>query len=133
MKPLSDAVIAHLRRVTDWPEPEGTRYRIRERLGQGGMGTIYLAEDLDLDREVAFKVLSDIDPSPDAAERMLREARIIARLEHPGIVPVHEVGRLADGRIYYMKRVRGSRWTGTWRPAPRFPRGSASSRRFAKR
>jgi len=110
MKPLSDAVLAHLRHVTDWPEPEGTRYRIIERLASGGMGTIYLAEDLNLGREVAFKVLNDLDSSPEASERMLREARIIARLEHPGIVPVHEVGRLADSRIFYvMKLVRGSR------------------------
>ena len=69
------------------------------------MGTVYLARDRDLDREVALKV---VQLHQEDTERMLREARILARLEHPGIVPVHDVGVLPDGRAWYvMKRVRG--------------------------
>ena len=59
---------------------------------------------------VALKVLASTDLDGDAAKRMLQEARIIARLEHPGIVPVHDVGWTHDGRIYYvMKIIRGRR------------------------
>src|SRR5690349_19374580 len=74
------------------------------------MGAVYLAEDRELDRLVAIKVLNTPEISDDLRNRMVREAQIIARLEHPGIVPVHDVGTLPDGRIFYaMKLVRGSR------------------------
>ena len=110
MRWLSDHAVAHLRAVAEWPDLSGTRYEVLAPIARGGMGTVYLVRDRDLEREVAIKVLSVPDPGPDAAARMLREARIIARLEHPGIVPVHDVGTLSDGRIYYaMKRVSGRR------------------------
>lgn len=71
---------------------------------------MYLAHDRELDREVALKVLHIPDPSGEAEARLRQEARILARLEHPGIVPIHDVGRLADGRNFYvMKRVGGDR------------------------
>src|SRR5690349_22455802 len=74
------------------------------------MGAVYLAEDRELDRLVAIKVLNTPEISDDLRNRMVREAQIIARLEHPGIVPVHDVGTLPDGRLFYaMKYVRGSR------------------------
>jgi predicted Ser/Thr protein kinase len=85
------------------------RYELLTTLGHGGMGTVYLAHDTILDREVALKVL---EPGGDEAiaARLAQEARILGRLEHPGIVPVHDCGRLADGRLFYaMKRVRGER------------------------
>jgi eukaryotic-like serine/threonine-protein kinase len=110
VKWLSDDTLEHLRAVADWPDMSQTRYEVVEPIARGGMGTVYLARDRDLEREVALKVLSIPEPGPGAAGRMLREARIIARLEHPGIVPVHDVGALPDGRIYYaMKRVSGRR------------------------
>jgi serine/threonine protein kinase len=72
------------------------------------MGTVYAARDRELDRTVALKVLT-VD-WPAGAVRLAQEARILARLEHPGIVPVHDVGALPDGRIFYaMKYVRGDR------------------------
>ncbi len=107
---LSDAALGHLRDVADWPDLSGTRYEIVERLGRGGMGAVYLARDRELDRQVALKVLDAPRPTPEAEARLLREARILAHLEHPGIVPVHDVGSLPDGRLFYtMKRVWGSR------------------------
>jgi serine/threonine protein kinase len=85
------------------PDVTGTRYELISILGRGGMGTVYLARDTVLDREVALKI---VERPSDAAN----EARILARLEHPGIVPVHDFGELPDGRLFYaMKRVRGDR------------------------
>jgi serine/threonine protein kinase len=110
MTRLPDATIAHLRRVADWPDLPGDRYEVLEPIGQGGMGTVYRTRDRALEREVALKVLRAEVAAPGWAGRLEREARILARLEHPGVVPVHDVGTLADGRIYYlMKLVRGQR------------------------
>jgi serine/threonine protein kinase len=110
MRWLSDKRLEHLRSVTDDPDFSSTKYRLLKELARGGMGTVYLAEDTKLNREVAIKVLSALAGNNDVARRMMREARIVARLEHPGIVPVHDVGVLEDGRVYYaMKFVRGNR------------------------
>jgi eukaryotic-like serine/threonine-protein kinase len=105
---LSDKVLAHLCQVADWPDLNGTRYELIEKIGQGGMGAVYRAHDRELDRAVAIKVLC---AAPDQTKaRMEREARITARLEHPSIVPVHDSGVLPDGRFFYaMKLVRGQR------------------------
>jgi serine/threonine protein kinase len=104
---LSDGAVGRLRAITRWPEFAGDRYRALQEIGRGGMATVYLASDRELDREVAVKVPHDAIDS--ALESRLRvEARVLARLEHPGIVPIHDVGRLADGRLFYvMKLVRG--------------------------
>ena len=96
---LPDNVVKHLRNVIDAPDLAGTRYEVIEELGRGGMGIVYLARDHTLGRKVALKVST----SPE-------EARTLASLEHPGIVPVHDAGTLPDGRTYYaMKFVEGSR------------------------
>ena len=108
--PLPDATVNHLRGVADWPDTRGTKYQVTEVLGSGGMGSIYGAFDTMLEREVALKVLHGLVHDADGTARLQQEARILAHLEHPGIVPVHEIGTLADGRIYYvMQRVRGER------------------------
>ena len=110
MRSLSDQKLDRLRRIATEPDFSGTKYRLIRELGHGGMGTVYLAEDTDLSREVAVKVLSTEGDESALARRMVREAQIIARLEHPGIVPVHDVGALADGRVFYaMKLIRGER------------------------
>jgi serine/threonine protein kinase len=96
---ISDRVLARLKTAAELPDLAGTRYQIIEQIGRGGMGVVYLAEDTELGRRVAIKVLDDA-----------REARVLAGLEHPGIVPVHDSGVLPDGRCYYaMKLVRGRR------------------------
>jgi serine/threonine-protein kinase len=110
MRWLSDERLGYLRDIVANPDFGATKYRIVNELGRGGMGTVYLAEDTELDRRVAIKVLSTPEANNDLHERMIREAQIIARLEHPGIVPVHDVGVLPDGRVFYaMKYVRGTR------------------------
>jgi tRNA A-37 threonylcarbamoyl transferase component Bud32 len=75
-------------------------YRVRERIGAGGMGEVYLAYDEQLDRQVAIKVLrsSTVD-DPDSRARLIREARTASKLNHPSICTIHEVGE-ADGRAY---------------------------------
>jgi eukaryotic-like serine/threonine-protein kinase len=107
---LSKDSVHRLQAVLEEPDLEGTRYRVIERIGRGGMGSVYLAEDLELQRKVALKVMNLTDPSGDIAKRMWTEARIVAQLEHPGIVPIHDVGVLPDDRVFYaMKYVQGSR------------------------
>lgn len=110
MRWLSDDKLNHLRSVVSEPDFSATKYTFVKELGRGGMGIVCLAEDRELDRLVAIKILNTPDITEDLRNRMIREAQIIARLEHPGIVPVHDVGTLPDGRIFYaMKYVRGSR------------------------
>ena len=103
------------REGTTGPAPAGEpaqigRYRVIRLLGQGGFGTVYLAHDDDLDRPVAIKV-----PNPNRIrgekdiEAYLQEARILARLEHPHIVPVHDLGRTPDGLCFVVSKfVEGS-------------------------
>ena len=110
MKPLSNRQLDHLRQLAARPDFNSTKYRVIKELGRGGMGIVYLATDGELNREVAIKVLSVPELDDSLRERMIREAQIIAQLEHPGIVPVHDVGTLPDRRVFYaMKYVRGSR------------------------
>jgi serine/threonine-protein kinase PpkA len=78
-------------------------YRLVRRLGEGGMAVVYLAVQESLDREVAIKVMAPSASADEAqALRFEHEARIIAKLEHPGIVGIHEVGRTGEGQLYYV-------------------------------
>lgn len=105
---LSDDIVARLAAGADEPDFTETRYRLVERLDRGGMGIVYAATDLLLERDVAIKVLADPAAGDELATRLEQEAKILAGLEHPGIVPVHDSGVLPDGRRWYvMKRVRG--------------------------
>ena len=109
---ISEPALDRLSAMFRGPDVTGTRYELISVLGRGGMGVVYLARDTVLEREVALKIVER--PSDEA-----NEARILARLEHPGIVPVHDFGELPDGRLFYaMKRVRGDRldrWMATER------------------
>ena len=110
MKFLSDKALERLRAGTDEPDLAGTRYRLLERVARGGMGIVYAAQDEKLERRVALKVLDVPGTEGELANRLILEARVLAKLEHPGIVPVHDVGTLADGRVFYtMKFVEGLR------------------------
>ncbi len=96
---LTDEVVDHLRHVAALPDLTATRYELQAEIGRGGLGVVYAAHDRQLDRLVAIKVL-------DAA--LAGEPRLIARLAHPAIVPIHEAGTLPDGRVFYaMKLVHG--------------------------
>jgi serine/threonine protein kinase len=107
---LSDSALDRLREAADAPDLSGIRYRLVEKLGQGGMGGVFCVEDTELERRVALKVVSVSDAEGTLSTRLLQEARVIAKLEHPGIVPVHDAGVLPDGRPYYtMKLVQGKR------------------------
>ena len=87
----------------------GSAYTPGREIARGGMGAILSATDQTLDREVAMKViLAEAEASSSARQRFLREALVLARLEHPNIVPIHEMGRNAQGQLYYtMKLVKG--------------------------
>src|SRR5215471_15627017 len=91
------------------PTPIAGRYTIVREIGRGGMGVVLEAEDQQLGRRLALKVLQEQHADdPVLVRRFLDEARICARLQHPGIVPVLELGWLADQRPFFtMKLIQG--------------------------
>src|ERR687895_944588 len=86
----------------------GDRYRLGDLIGQGGMGEVYAAHDLRLEREVALKLLrADLADQDTMRDRVLAEARLAARLTHPNVVAVLDTGE-EDGRPYVvMERLSG--------------------------
>jgi len=103
-------------------EPVGAtlgRYRLERELGAGGMGVVHAAFDPDLERRVALKVLRSAAGTSDARHRLLREARAMARLAHPNVVTVHEVGS-ANGRDYVAMEIIEGHTLAEWlRATPR--------------
>jgi eukaryotic-like serine/threonine-protein kinase len=112
----------HLRESSDdapliWPtsveghghSDSSTRYQLVGELARGGMGAIFQGRDLYLGRDLAVKVMREEHRDhPEMIRRFVEEAQIGGQLQHPGIVPVHELGRLHDGRMFIaMKLVRG--------------------------
>ena len=87
----------------------GERYEDLGLLGTGGMGEVRRVRDRDLGRTMAMKIIgSDLMQRPKMLARFIEEAQCSAQLQHPGIVPVHELGRLQDGRFYFtMAEVKG--------------------------
>lgn len=85
------------------------RFVVLEAVGHGGMGTVYSAYDEELDRKVAVKVLLEDDlPSEAVRARFRREAQALARLSHPNVVTIHEVGEAEEGRLFLaMEFIRG--------------------------
>jgi PAS domain S-box-containing protein len=87
------------------PERIG-RYRLHERLADGGMGSIYRVHDAAFGRDLALKVLrAEHHGRADLRERFLNEARIAARLQHPCIIPIYDLGELPDGRPFFTMRL----------------------------
>jgi eukaryotic-like serine/threonine-protein kinase len=85
------------------------RYRVGDVLGQGGMGEVLSARDEQIGRPVAIKRLRVENPSPEILARFLREARIQGRLEHPAVVPVHELWNEEGGQPFFvMKQLAGT-------------------------
>ncbi|HLT39012.1 MAG TPA: serine/threonine-protein kinase, partial [Enhygromyxa sp.] len=84
------------------------RFRLLERLGEGGMGRVYAAYDEQLDRKIAVKLIraSSLD-SAEVVERTLREARALARVSHPNVVHVYEVGEIEDQLFVAMEFLAG--------------------------
>jgi len=84
-------------------------YELGEVIGRGGMGEVVLARDPEIGRDVALKRMRTTSPSADHIERFLREAKVQARLDHPAIVPVHDLGTDEDGLPFFtMKRLTGT-------------------------
>jgi len=109
---LSDAAVGRLRSAASWPDVPPERYAVRALIGRGGMGSVFEAYDQRLGRNVAIKVSNAAVPGTGLDARLRQESVVLGRLEHPGIVPVHDAGELADGRWYYvMKLVRGQTLT----------------------
>ena len=91
---------------SDGDPPRIGRYRVIHRLGQGGFGRVYLAHDDDLDRRVAVKMPNpERITHPDDVEAFFIEARVLAKLDHPHIVPVFDVGRTEDGLCYVVSKL----------------------------
>jgi serine/threonine protein kinase/formylglycine-generating enzyme required for sulfatase activity len=87
---------------------EAPRFSLVGKLGEGSQGIVYRVNDRDCHREVACKVLSYATTDPEEISRFIHEAQVTAQLEHPGIVPIHDLGELRDGTVFYtMKRVDG--------------------------
>jgi eukaryotic-like serine/threonine-protein kinase len=100
--PISEELEAALRRELS------SQFQITDLLGRGGMSLVYLAQEVDLNRQVAIKILPlQMLQGPASAERFEREAKIAASLDHPHIVPIFRVGATSTFLWYSMKRIRG--------------------------
>src|SRR5678815_2301398 len=104
-----DSPSARHRSDTRPPPTTEMRYRFGEVLGEGGMGEVLLAHDEHIGRDVAVKRIRSTEPSAEELSRFLREARVQGRLEHPAVVPVHDLTADRDGRPFFvMKRLTGT-------------------------
>jgi serine/threonine protein kinase len=113
--PQESAFAPTLEAPVSWAGPDGMfgRYRMGARLGAGGMGVVYAALDTVLDRKVALKILARELTSEEGERRMLREAQAMARLSHPNVVSVFDVGR-AEGRLYLSMELIGGATLWEW-------------------
>jgi serine/threonine-protein kinase len=100
VKPKSDAMPP--------PEQTGRRYQLQGEIARGGMGAVLRGRDVDLGRDLAVKVLLEkyVD-RPEVARRFLEEAQIGGQLQHPGVVPVYDIGRFGNRPFFTMKLVKG--------------------------
>ena len=100
IKPKSDAMPSR--------EETGGRYHLSGEIARGGMGAVLRGRDVDLGRELAVKVLLEKHANrPEIARRFIEEAQIAGQLQHPGVVPVYDIGRFGDRPFFTMKLVKG--------------------------
>jgi eukaryotic-like serine/threonine-protein kinase len=100
LKPASDALPP--------PEQTGDRYQLQGEIARGGMGAVLRGRDVDLGRDLAVKVLlTKYVRHPEAQRRFLEEAQIGGQLQHPGVVPVYDIGHFGDRPFFTMKLVKG--------------------------
>src|SRR5262249_57329862 len=86
----------------------GTRYQLQGEIARGGMGAVLRGRDVDLGRDLAVKVLLEKHASrPEVVQRFLEEAQIGGQLQHPGVVPVYDIGRFGERPFFTMKLVKG--------------------------
>jgi hypothetical protein len=86
----------------------GTRYQLFGEIARGGMGAVLRGRDVDLGRDLAVKVLLEKHANrPEVARRFLEEAQIGGQLQHPGVVPVYDIGRFGERPFFTMKLVKG--------------------------
>jgi serine/threonine-protein kinase len=100
VKPKSDAM--------PLPEQTGDRYQLQGEIARGGMGAVLRGRDVDLGRDLAVKVLLEKHAHrPEVARRFIEEAQIGGQLQHPGVVPVYDIGRFGERPFFTMKLVKG--------------------------
>ena len=97
--------------VREGIEPPDSDYELLEVLGEGGMGVVYTARQMSIDRTVAVKMIKTSQIADDAREKFLSEAVVTGDLDHPNIVPIYDLGSNDSGALFYsMKRVEGTPW-----------------------
>jgi eukaryotic-like serine/threonine-protein kinase len=100
VEPMSDAMPS--------PGQAGDRYQLQGEIARGGMGAVLRGRDVDLGRDLAVKVLLDKHAGrPEVVRRFVEEAQIGGQLQHPGVVPVYDIGRFGDRPFFTMKLVKG--------------------------
>jgi serine/threonine protein kinase len=112
--PVDDAAAAQIEKLRGKGQDGSQRYLLEGEVGRGGMGAVLRIFDADLRRRLAMKVIlpTGQGPDPDASRiepdkllRFLEEAQVTGQLDHPGVVPVHEIGIDAEGRVYFTMRL----------------------------
>ncbi len=102
----------HILKTAESGSGDELDYELTDTLGKGGMGVVYQARQASLDRQIAVKMIqSDASVDPVAANKFLSEAMVTGELDHPNIIPIHDLGKTPDGKLFYaMKEIQGRSW-----------------------
>ena len=111
-KKLGTTNIRDYKKGFPFPEPKEPEYELLKKLGEGGMGLVFMARQRSIDREVALKMLKPkTAKDPEQRAKFLTEAVVTGDLDHPNIVPIYDVGTSPDDALFYaMKKVEGTPW-----------------------